>query len=72
VVPKVSELDHARRILAPEEPVWSVLFPRIGALLTDTGGILSHAAIIARKYPVVAVPSRDASVPLGKPRQPMG
>jgi pyruvate,water dikinase len=37
------------------EPVWSVLFPSVGALVTDTGGILSHPAIIAREYQVPAV-----------------
>lgn len=36
-------------------PVWSVLFATIGALVTDTGGILSHPAIIAREYRVPAV-----------------
>jgi pyruvate,water dikinase len=36
-------------------PVWSVLFASVGALVTDTGGILSHAAIIAREYHVPAV-----------------
>jgi rifampicin phosphotransferase len=36
-------------------PVWSVLFPSIGALVTDTGGVLSHPAIIAREYRVPAV-----------------
>jgi pyruvate,water dikinase len=36
-------------------PVWSVLFPSIGALVTDTGGTLSHPAIIAREYGVPAV-----------------
>ena len=36
-------------------PVWSVLFPSIGALVTDTGGILSHPAIIAREYRVPGV-----------------
>ena len=36
-------------------PVWSVLFLSIGALVTDTGGILSHPAIIAREYRVPAV-----------------
>ena len=36
-------------------PVWSVLFPGIGALVTDTGGTLSHPAIIAREYRVPAV-----------------
>ncbi|MGH3936223.1 MAG: PEP/pyruvate-binding domain-containing protein [Pseudonocardiaceae bacterium] len=36
-------------------PVWSVLFPSVGALVTDTGGQLSHAAIIAREYGVPGV-----------------
>ena len=36
-------------------PVWSVLFPSIGALVTDAGGLLSHPAIIAREYQVPAV-----------------
>lgn len=36
-------------------PVWSVLFPTIGALVTDSGGILSHSAIIAREYRIPAV-----------------
>ena len=36
-------------------PVWSVLFPSVGALVTDTGGVLSHPAIIAREYRVPAV-----------------
>jgi rifampicin phosphotransferase len=36
-------------------PVWSVLFPSIGGLITDTGGVLSHAAIIAREYRLPAV-----------------
>ena len=36
-------------------PVWSVLFASVGALVTDTGGVLSHAAIIAREYRVPAV-----------------
>lgn len=36
-------------------PVWSVLFPSIGALVTDAGGLLSHPAIIAREYRIPAV-----------------
>ncbi len=36
-------------------PVWSVLFPSVGAVVTDAGGILSHPAIIAREYRVPAV-----------------
>jgi pyruvate,water dikinase len=36
-------------------PVWTVLFPSVGALVTDSGGILSHSAIIAREYGIPAV-----------------
>ena len=36
-------------------PVWSVLFPNVGALVTDSGGVLSHPAIIAREFSVPAV-----------------
>lgn len=36
-------------------PVWSVLFPSVGALVTDSGGYLSHSAIIAREYRLPAV-----------------
>lgn len=36
-------------------PAWSVLFGRIGALVTDTGGMLSHSAIVAREHAVPAV-----------------
>ena len=37
------------------QPPWSVLFPSVGALITDSGGILSHPAIIAREYHIPAV-----------------
>ena len=36
-------------------PVWSILFAKVGALVTDSGGVLSHPAIIAREYGIPAV-----------------
>ena len=36
-------------------PTWSILFPSVGALITDSGGILNHPAIIAREYEIPAV-----------------
>ncbi|WP_235288509.1 PEP/pyruvate-binding domain-containing protein [Paenibacillus tarimensis] len=36
-------------------PGWSMLFPAAGALVTDIGGVLSHAAIIAREFGIPAV-----------------
>ncbi|HZD02612.1 MAG TPA: PEP/pyruvate-binding domain-containing protein [Actinomycetes bacterium] len=36
-------------------PAWSVLFTQAGALVTDGGGLLAHAALIAREYGIPAV-----------------
>ena len=36
-------------------PAWSMLFPNIGGLVTDSGGLLSHPAIIAREFGIPAV-----------------
>ncbi|WP_284654700.1 PEP-utilizing enzyme [Paenibacillus thiaminolyticus] len=36
-------------------PAWTILFSKIGALVTDSGGILSHAGIMAREYELPAV-----------------
>jgi rifampicin phosphotransferase len=36
-------------------PAWSVLFATIGAVVTDTGGILSHSATVAREYGIPCV-----------------
>lgn len=37
------------------DPAWTVLFGIAGALITDGGGVLSHAAIVAREYAIPAV-----------------
>jgi rifampicin phosphotransferase len=39
-------------------PVWTVLFSRVGALVTDSGGVLSNPAIVAREC---AIPSAVAT-----------
>ncbi len=36
-------------------PAWSIVFARIGALVTDRGGVLSHAAIVAREHGIPTV-----------------
>jgi pyruvate,water dikinase len=36
-------------------PAYNVLLPLLGAVVTDTGGVLSHAAIVAREYQIPAV-----------------
>ena len=43
-------------LVAPQtDPAWTPLFPSLAALVTETGGILSHAAIVAREYGIPAV-----------------
>ncbi len=36
-------------------PSWSIVFARIGAAVSDGGGIMSHAAIVSREYGLPAV-----------------
>lgn len=36
-------------------PPWTPLFGTIGAVVTNTGGILSHCAVVAREYHIPAV-----------------
>jgi pyruvate,water dikinase len=36
-------------------PSWGPVFDRIGAVVTDIGGMMSHAAIICREYGLPAV-----------------
>ena len=59
VIRTEAEFDRLRSgdvLVCPvTSPVWSVLFPLVGALVTDEGGVLSHPAIIAREYAVPAV-----------------
>jgi pyruvate,water dikinase len=59
VVHDAAELDEVRegeilvaRITAPS---WGPVFARIGATVTDIGGMMSHAAIVCREYALPAV-----------------
>jgi pyruvate,water dikinase len=36
-------------------PAWTPLFATAAAIVTDTGGVLSHCAIVAREYRLPAV-----------------
>jgi pyruvate,water dikinase len=59
VIRSEAEFDRLRNgevlVCPATSPVWSVLFPTVGALVTDSGGVLSHPAIIAREFRVPAV-----------------
>ncbi|HET7560673.1 MAG TPA: PEP-utilizing enzyme, partial [Limnochordia bacterium] len=58
----VATLDEAQRVkpgeilVAPTTaPPWTPLFGSIAAIVTDTGGVLSHSAVVAREYGIPAV-----------------
>jgi pyruvate,water dikinase len=44
------DLDAATVLVVPSlEPSWAVVFPRIGGVITEVGGELSHASILLRE-----------------------
>ena len=65
----ISTLDEAGRLVQGDVLVcrstaapWTPLFAVAGAVVTNTGGILSHSAIVAREYAIpCVVGTRDAT-----------
>ncbi|MBM2810211.1 MAG: phosphoenolpyruvate synthase/pyruvate phosphate dikinase [Chloroflexi bacterium] len=59
VIRAVDELDRVgpgEVLICPTtNPSWTEVFARIGALVADGGGILSHPAILAREFGIPAV-----------------
>jgi pyruvate,water dikinase len=59
VVRHFAQFDQVRPgdvVVCPAtDPSWSVLFGVVGAIVTEGGGALSHAAIVAREHAVPAV-----------------
>jgi pyruvate,water dikinase len=37
------------------DPGWTPVFSKVGGLITETGGILSHGAVVSREYGIPAV-----------------
>jgi pyruvate,water dikinase len=51
-------------------PAYNVVLPLLGAVVTDTGGMLCHAAIVAREFAipaVVGVPTATTAIADGAP-----
>ena len=46
-------------VAAATSPAFNVVLPLLGAIVTDRGGILSHAAIVAREFGIPAVVGCD-------------
>ncbi len=59
VITRIDELDRVQAgdilVCRSTTPPWTPVFGSIAALVTDTGGVLSHGAIVAREYRLPAV-----------------
>lgn len=52
------KVEHGDVIVIPYSDIgWTPLFSRAGAVIAESGGILSHSSIIAREYQIPAVVS---------------
>jgi pyruvate,water dikinase len=59
VIARIDELERVEAgdilVCRSTTPPWTPVFGSIAALVTDTGGVLSHGAIVAREYRLPAV-----------------
>lgn len=59
VVESIKELTEVKEgeilITSNTDPGWTPVFSRLGGLITETGGILSHGAVVSREYGIPAV-----------------
>jgi pyruvate,water dikinase len=52
----VGKLEEGEILVAPvTSPSWTPVFGKVAATVSDIGGIMSHAAIVAREYGMPAV-----------------
>jgi len=55
-VDQLGSVEEGEILVCPvTAPTWGVVFSRIRAAVVDTGGIMSHAAIVCREYGLPAV-----------------
>jgi pyruvate,water dikinase len=55
-VEEISDVRDGDILVCPiTSPAWAPIFPKIRAVVTDIGGVMSHAAIVCREYGLPAV-----------------
>ena len=59
VVDSINELSEVETgeilVTSNTDPGWTPVFSKLGGLIIETGGILSHGAIVSREYGIPAV-----------------
>ena len=59
---EATKLGDGEILIAPTTaPAWTPLFATAAAIVTDTGGVLSHCAVVAREYGIPAVVGTGAA-----------
>ena len=66
VVDTIEQLPSVREgeimVTSNTDPGWTAVFSKLGGLVTETGGILSHGAVVSREYGIPAVTAvKDAT-----------
>jgi pyruvate,water dikinase len=70
VLAEITEIDNMERdeilVCRSTAPSWGPLFSRVKAVVTDIGGMMSHAALVARDYGIPAVTGTSNSTMIVK------
>ena len=68
-IQELPDVQQGEILVTPSTgPTFNVILPLIGALVTERGGVLSHAAIVAREYGlpgIVGCPGATAAIRTG-------
>lgn len=68
--PVGARLEPGEILVAPgTDPAWTPLFLTAGALVTETGGMMSHGSVVAREYGIPAVMRPSSAKPISWPQQ---
>jgi pyruvate,water dikinase len=55
-VDQIADVRDGEVLVCPiTSPAWAPIFPKIRGVVTDIGGVMSHAAIVCREYGLPAV-----------------
>jgi len=69
-IEEISSVQMGEILVVPKtDPGWTPVFSKLGGLITETGGILSHGAVVAREYGVPSVTNITSACQLFKTGQ---